>query len=79
MFTPDQSRGQRRFEGMKIILLNEQVPGIGITGRQAVVAPQQPVRHFPVVVDYSLLSYPIKSSVGIHSVYHLRGYREIEK
>jgi hypothetical protein len=41
--------------------LDDQVSSVGIAGGQAVIAPQQPVRHFPVMVDYGLLSNPIKS------------------
>ncbi len=47
-------------ESKQVVALDEQISGVRITGRLTVVAPQQPVRHFPVMVDYSFLSDPIK-------------------
>ncbi len=47
-------------ESKQVVALDEQISGVRIAGGQAVFAPQKPVRHFPVMVDYRLLSDPIK-------------------
>ena len=60
--------GQQRLEGVEIVALHDQVAGFGIPGGLGRIAVQQAIRHFLMVMDDSVLAYPIECRhVGIVS------------
>jgi len=48
-----------QFRSFEIIALDKKIAGVRITDRFRLVAVNEPIRHLPMMVDYTLLSDPI--------------------
>ena len=53
--------GQKGLEGQKVVALHQQVAAARVAHRKAAIAPQQVVRHLPVMVHHRLLPDPVQS------------------